>query len=112
SGRALDRVVAVREATEHSRVSFTQVEAAVNETDQWTAAMAKSAAAGDRLVTELQQRLAALNAGTQSFVNAMHDVAAASQQQSASTQEIAAAASQLSQTSAQLDKAASAFRTS
>ncbi|MDQ8154309.1 MAG: methyl-accepting chemotaxis protein, partial [Gemmatimonadota bacterium] len=33
SARALDRVVAVREATEHSRVSFTQVEAAVNETD-------------------------------------------------------------------------------
>jgi len=109
--RALGRVGAVREATEHSRVSFTQVESAVSEADQWTAAMARSAAAGDQLVGDLQQRLTALDAGTQSFVNAMHDVAAASEEQSASTQEIAAAASQLSLTSAQLDRAASVFRT-
>lgn len=112
STRALDRVITVLDATEHGRQSFSQVEQAVSETDQWTAAMASSAVAGDQLVSDLQQRLAALDAGTQSFVNAMHDVAAASEEQSASTQEIAAAASQLSQTAAQLDRAASAFRTS
>jgi methyl-accepting chemotaxis protein len=110
SARALDRVVSVREATEHGRHSFAQVEAAVGEADQWTADMAKSALAGDQLVSDLQQRLAALNAGTQSFVNAMHDVAAASEEQSASTQEIAAAASHLSETSAELDRAAGVFR--
>jgi len=111
SARALDRVVAVREATEHGRQSFSQVETAVGEADQWTAAMAKSAVAGDQLVTELQGRLMALNEGTQAFVNAMHDVAAASEQQSASTEEIAAAATQLSLTATQLENAARAFKT-
>lgn len=112
SARALDRVQAVREATEHGRRSFTQVEEAVREADLWTADMASSATAGDQLVGDLQQRLAELNTGTQGFVHAMHDVAAASEQQSASTQEIAAAATELSRTAAQLDRAASAFRTS
>ncbi len=111
SARALDRVQAVREATEHGRASFSQVEAAVREADQWTETMASSATAGDQLVGELQERLLALNAGTQSFVHAMHDVAAASQQQSASTQEIAAAAAELSRSADQLDSAASAFKT-
>jgi methyl-accepting chemotaxis protein len=112
SARALDRVGAVREGTEHSRQSFSQVEAAVREADQWTSAMAESAASSDQLANDLQQRLAMLNAGTQAFVNAMHEVAAASEEQSASTQEITAAASHLAQSAAQLDKSASAFRTS
>lgn len=112
SVRARDRVAAVREATHHSRVSFTEVETAVGTTNEWTEALAMQAEAGDRLVGDLQRRLAALNEGTQSFVNAMHDVAAASQEQSASTQEIAAAASHLSSTSDELEKAASAFKTS
>ncbi len=111
SARALDRVQAVREATEHGRQSFTQVEEAVQEADEWTEAMAASATSGDQLVGELQRRLAALNTGTQGFVHAMHDVAAASQQQSASTQEIAAAAAELSRAAERLDDAASAFRT-
>ena len=111
SGRALDRVQAVREATEHGRESFMQVEAAVGEADKWTTEMAASAAAGDELVADFQQRLALLNAGSQTLVNAMHDVAAASEEQSASTQEIAAAASQLSHTAERLERAASAFRT-
>ena len=111
SARALDRVQAVREATEHGRQSFTQVEAAVQEADEWTEAMAASATSGDQLVGELQQRLAALNTGTQGFVHAMHDVAAASEQQSASTEEIAAAAAELSRAAERLDHAASAFRT-
>ena len=110
--RALDRVQAVRDATEHGRRSFTQVEEAVREADLWTVDMASSATAGDQLVGDLQRRLAELNTGTQGFVHAMHDVAAASEQQSASTQEIAAAAAELSRTAAQLDGAASAFRTS
>jgi methyl-accepting chemotaxis protein len=110
SARALDRVGAVREATEHGRQSFTQVETAVGEADQWTSAMVQSAAAGDQLVDDLRNRLNALNDGTQSFVNAIHDVAAASQEQSASTEEIAAAATQLSVTALQLELAAKAFR--
>jgi methyl-accepting chemotaxis protein len=110
SARALDRVQAVKEATEHGRRSFTQVEEAVREADQWTEAMAASAAAGDVLVSELQQRLSMLNSGTQSFANAMHDVAAASEEQSASTEEIAAAAGQLSQTAERLDQATSVFK--
>jgi len=111
STRALDRVGAVREGTEHSRQSFSQVEAAVREADQLTAAMAESAASSDQFASDLQQRLAVLNAGTQAFVNAMHEVAAASEEQSASTQEITAAASHLAQSAAQLDKLTSAFRT-
>jgi methyl-accepting chemotaxis protein len=111
SVRALDRVRNVKEATEHGRRSFTQVEAAVKEADQWTEAMASSAISGDALVGELQHRLSMLNTGTQSFVNAMHDVAAASEEQSASTEEIAAAAGQLSHTAERLDQATSVFKT-
>lgn len=111
SARALDRVQAVTEATEHGRRSFTQVEEAVREADDWTEAMASSATAGDSLVSELQQRLSLLNTGTQAFVNAMQDVAAASEEQSASTQEIAAAAGQLSHTAQRLEQATSVFKT-
>jgi len=111
SARALDRVQTVREATEHGRQSFSQVEEAVREADEWTEAMASSATAGEQLVGELQQRLSAMNTGTQAFVNAMQDVAAASQEQSASTEEIAAAAAELSRSAAQLERAASAFKT-
>ncbi len=110
SARALDRVTAVKDATEHGRRSFTQVETAVRETDQWTEAMAASASAGDALVSELQQRLSILNTGTQSFVNAMQDVAAASEEQSASTEQIAAAAGHLAQTAERLEQAASVFK--
>jgi methyl-accepting chemotaxis protein len=111
SGRALSAVETVQTATEHGRASFTHVERAVGEAEEWTTSIAESASAGSMLAAEIRQRLDSLTAGTQAFANAMQDVAAASEEQSASTQEIAAAAAQLSQAAERVAQAAAAFRT-
>ncbi|HLA90650.1 MAG TPA: methyl-accepting chemotaxis protein [Gemmatimonadaceae bacterium] len=111
SARSLAAVTSVHTATEHGRSSFTQVERAVAAAEDWTAAIAASASAGSALAAEITQRLDSLTAGTQAFANAMHDVAAASEEQSASTEEIAAAAAHLTEAAEQVAQAAQAFRT-
>ena len=111
SERSLDAVAMVQSATQHGRTSFSQVEAAVAEAEGWTATIAESASAGSALAGEITRRLDSLTAGTQKFADAMHDVAAASEEQSASTEEIASAAAHLTQTAEQVTKASRAFRT-
>jgi methyl-accepting chemotaxis protein len=111
SARALAAVESVHTATEHSRASFTQVEAGVEEAETFTTAIAESASVGSALAGEITERLDSLTAGTRTFANAMQDVAAASEEQSASTEQIAAAASSLSQAAERVAKAARAFRT-
>lgn len=110
SERTLASVTLVQSATTHGRSSFTQVEAAVAEAEGWTTTIAESASAGSALAGEITRRLDSLTAGTKSFADAMHDVAAASEEQSASTEEIAAAAAHLTQTAEQVAKASEAFR--
>ena len=111
SERTLGAVQTVQSATEHGRASFTQVETAVAEAEEWTSAIANAASAGSALASEITGRLGSLTAGTQSFASAMQDVAAASEEQSASTQEIAAAASDLSTAADRVALASQAFRT-
>jgi methyl-accepting chemotaxis protein len=111
SARALSAVQAVHTATATGRSSFTQVEDAVGEAEQWTATIAQSAAAGSALAGEITRELGSLTAGTQAFANAMQDVAAASEEQSASTEEIAAAAAHLTQAAERVAQASRAFRT-
>ncbi len=111
SSRALAAAESVHIATEHGRVSFTQVEAGVADAESWTAAIADSASVGSALASEITERLDSLTAGTQGFANAMQDVAAASEEQSASTEQIAAAAAHLTLAAERVAKAARAFRT-
>ena len=111
SERTLVAVAAVQSATTHGRTSFTQVEAAVAEAEEWTTTIAASASAGSAVAGKITQRLDSLTAGTQSFADAMQDVAAASEEQSASTEEIAAAAAHLTQAAERVAKASQAFRT-
>jgi methyl-accepting chemotaxis protein len=111
SARTLSAVEAVHTATATGRSSFTQVEDAVSEAEQWTAAIAASASAGSALAAEITRELGSLTAGTQAFANAMQDVAAASEEQSASTEEIAAAAAHLTQAAERVAQASRAFRT-
>ena len=111
TARSLSAVDTVRAATKHGRSSFTQVETAVAEAEEWTTTMADTASAGSALAAEITQRLGALAAGTQVFASAMQDVAASSEEQSASTEQIAAAATHLTQAAERVTKVARAFRT-
>ncbi len=109
SARSLTTVETVRAATTHGRQAFTQVELAVDAADQWVGTMASAVATGKTLAAEITVKLDSLTAGTQNFANAMHDVAAASQEQSASTQEIAAAANALVMSTEKVSGAAKSF---
>lgn len=109
SARSLTTVETVRAATTHGRQAFTQVELAVDAADQWVGTMASTASTGKKLAAEITEKLDSLTAGTQNFANAMHDVAAASQEQSASTQEIAAAANALVMSTEKVSGAAKSF---
>jgi len=109
SARALSAVDSVHSATELGRTSFTQVEAGVADAESWTTTIAESASAGSALAAEITQRLDSLGAGTHAFANAMQDVAAASQEQSASTEEIAAAAAHLTLAAERVAKASRSF---
>ncbi len=109
SARALSAVDSVHSATELGRSSFTQVEAGVADAETWTTAIAESASAGSALAAEITERLDSLGAGTHTFANAMQDVAAASQEQSASTEQIAAAAAHLTLAAERVAKASRSF---
>ena len=109
SARSLTAVETVRAATTNGRQAFTQVELAVDAADEWVGTMASTASSGKKLAAEITAKLDSLTAGTQNFANAMHDVAAASEQQSASTQEIAAAANALVNAAEKVSGTAKAF---
>lgn len=110
SARSLATVEAVRGATARGRQAFTQVELAVDESDQWAASLAATASAGNILAAEITEKLGSLSSGTHSFANAMQDVAAASQEQSASTEQIAAAANALVQAADKVSAGADKLR--
>jgi methyl-accepting chemotaxis protein len=109
SARSLTTVESVRNATTHGRQAFTQVEIAVDATDQWVGTLAGTAASGRALAAEMATKLDSLSAGTQGFANAMQDVAAASQEQSASTEQISAAATSLVEAAEKVSGAAQAI---
>lgn len=95
SGRTVETVRTVREATLQGSRSFGQIEQAVADADGWTASIENAATAANGLVREMRTKLDSLAAGTDTFAAAMQEVAASSEEQSASTEEIAAAAATL-----------------
>jgi methyl-accepting chemotaxis protein len=110
SGRTVETVRTVREATEQGSRSFGQIEQAVAEADTWTASIENAVSAAGSLVREMRGKLDTLAAGTDSFAAAMEEVAASSEEQSASTEEIAAAAGTLSGAAERLTQLVSNLR--
>jgi methyl-accepting chemotaxis protein len=110
SGRTVETVRTVRDATEQGSQSFGQIERAVAEADAWTASIENAVTATGSLVREMRGKLDSLAAGTDSFAAAMEQVAASSEEQSASTEEIAAAAGTLSGAAERLTQLVSNLR--
>lgn len=110
SARSASAVENVRNTTSHGLESFGQVETAVAETEQWTAAIQQAALTSNTVVEHTTRRLDALARGTEAFAAAMQEVAASAQEQSASTREIAGTAAALASTAEKLATQAGAFR--
>lgn len=96
AARTLGTLQTVNDATSHGRQSFMQVEQGVIEAEKWSASIETAVEESNHLVVDMTQRLDNLALGTQGFASAMHQVAAASEEQSDSIDEIAGAASSLS----------------
>lgn len=96
AARTLGTLQTVNDATSHGRQSFMQVEQGVIDAEKWSASIETAVEESNRLVVDMTQRLDNLALGTQGFASAMHQVAAASEEQSDNIDEIAGAASSLS----------------
>lgn len=96
AARTLRTLQTVNDATSHGRQSFMQVEQGVIDAEKWSASIETAVEESNRLVVDMTQRLDNLALGTQGFASAMHQVAAASEEQSDNIDEIAGAASSLS----------------
>lgn len=95
AARTLATLQSVNDATHHGRQSFLQVEQGVIDAEKWSAAIESAVEESGRLVEDMTRRLDNLALGTQGFASAVHQVAAASEEQSGNIDQIAAAASQL-----------------
>ncbi|HEU4628556.1 MAG TPA: methyl-accepting chemotaxis protein [Gemmatimonadaceae bacterium] len=110
TGRAVETVGAVLDATRAGDAAAAAVEAAVLSSEEWNGSVEQAAGQTSRLVSEMTERLDALARGTQGFVVAMRQVAATSEEQRASTREIADAASSLSDAARRLAELVETFR--
>jgi methyl-accepting chemotaxis protein len=110
SVRSAAAVASVRDTNRHGLDAFGHVEAAVADTDAWTAAIEQASLTSKNVVEETTRRLDALARGIEVFAAAMQEVAASAQEQSASTEEIVGTASALAATAERLSTQAGAFR--
>jgi methyl-accepting chemotaxis protein len=110
SERSAAALASVRAATRQGLESFAQVEAAVGDTEVWTAAIEQAALSSSGVVEATTRRLDALARGTDAFAAAMQQVAASAQEQSASSEEVVATATALAATAERLSEQAGTFR--
>jgi methyl-accepting chemotaxis protein len=96
AARTLSTIRMVNDATHHGRQSFLQVEQGVIEAEKWSVAIETAVEESSRLVVDMTHRLDNLALGTQGFASAVHQVAAATDEQSGNIDHIAAAANSLS----------------
>ena len=96
AARTLSTLQSVNDATHHGRQSFLQVEQGVIDAEKWSGAIESAVEESGRLVVDMTRRLDNLALGTQQFASAVHQVAAATDEQSGNIDEIAAAANSLS----------------
>ena len=110
SARTLATLQTVNDATHHGRQSFLQVEQGVIDAEKWSGAIDGAVEESSRLVVDMTKRLDNLALGTQGFASAVHQVAAATDEQSGNIDQIAAASSQLSSVAKRVVQMAGSFR--
>ena len=86
------------------------MEQGVIDAEKWSAAIDSAVEESGRLVVDMTKRLDELALGTQGFASAVHQVAAATDEQSGNIDQIAAAATQLSSAARKVVQMASTFR--
>ena len=110
AARTLATIRLVNDATHHGRQSFLQVEQGVIDAEKWSAAIEAAVEESGRLIVDMTRRLDNLALGTQGFASAVHQVAAATDEQSGNIDQIAAAASSLSQVARKAVQLAGTFK--
>ena len=110
AARTLSTLATVNDATHHGRQSFLQVEQGVIDAEKWSSAIDGAVEESGRLVVDMTRRLDELALGTQGFASAVHQVAAATDEQSGNIDQIAAAASQLGAVAKKVVQMAGTFR--
>ncbi|MEO8194577.1 MAG: methyl-accepting chemotaxis protein [Gemmatimonadales bacterium] len=110
AARTLSTLQTVNDATRHGRQSFLQVEQGVIDAEKWSAAIESAVEESGRLVVDMTRRLDNLALGTQGFASAVHQVAAASDEQTGNIEQIATAANALSATARKVVQVAGTFR--
>ncbi len=110
AARTLSTLQTVNDATHHGRQSFLQVEQGVIDAEKWSAAIESAVEESGRLVVDMTRRLDDLALGTQGFASAVHQVAAASDEQSGNIDQIAAAASSLTKAARKVVQIAGTFK--
>ena len=110
AARTLSTIRMVNDATHHGRQSFLQVEQGVIDAEKWSAAIESAVEESGRLVVDMTRRLDNLALGTQGFASAVHQVAAATDEQSGNIDQIAAAANALSSVARKAVQLAGTFR--
>jgi methyl-accepting chemotaxis protein len=110
AARTLSTLQGVNDATSHGRQSFLQVEQGVIDAEKWSAAIDGAVEESGRLVVDMTKRLDNLALGTQGFASAVHQVAAATDEQSGNIDQIASAAAQLSTAARKVVQMAGSFR--
>lgn len=110
AARTLSTIRMVNDATHHGRQSFLQVEQGVIDAEKWSSAIEAAVEESGRLVIDMTRRLDNLALGTQGFASAVHQVAAATDEQSGNIDQIAAAANSLSSVARKAVQLAGTFR--
>ena len=110
AARTLSTLQSVNDATHHGRQSFLQVEQGVIDAEKWSSAIDSAVEESGRLVVDMTKRLDNLALGTQGFASAVHQVAAATDEQSGNIDQIAAAASQLGAVARKVVQMAGSFK--
>jgi methyl-accepting chemotaxis protein len=110
AARTLSTLQSVNDATHHGRQSFLQVEQGVIDAEKWSGAIEAAVEESGRLVVDMTRRLDNLALGTQGFAAAVHQVAAASDEQSGNIDQIAAAASALTLAARKVVQIAGTFK--
>jgi methyl-accepting chemotaxis protein len=108
--RTVGTIRMVNDATHHGRQSFLQVEQGVIDAEKWSAAIEAAVEESGRLVVDMTRRLDNLALGTQGFASAVHQVAAATDEQSGNIDQIAAAANSLSSVARKAVQIAGTFK--
>lgn len=110
AARTLSTLQTVNDATHHGRQSFLQVEQGVIDAEKWSGAIETAVEESGRLIVDMTRRLDNLALGTQGFASAVHQVAAASDEQSGNIDQIAAAASSLTAAARKVVQIAGTFK--